>query len=326
MRRKALVTGATGFVGSHLVERLISGGWEVRALVRPTSDTGHLRGLGVELEEGDLSDPESVRRGGAGAEVVYHLAAATFARSAQAFERANAQGTRRLVEGIAAAEPRPRRLVYLSSYAACGPSLPGRPRSLEDPPAPLTAYGRTKLAGEAEVRELEGRGVEVVVVRAPTVYGPRDRALLSYFRLVRWGLAPSPEGGAERLHVIYAPDLARALERAADAPAGTFAVAEPRVHSWGELVDAIAGPLRRRPVRVGLPAPLVRAAAGASQLAGSLVGRAVPFNREKAEEMLAPAWVCELAGSEALLPAADATPLAVGMADTVSWYKRQGWL
>lgn len=326
MRRYALVTGATGFVGSHLVERLASEGWGVRALVRPTSDTGHLRRLGVELETGDLADGEAIRRASGGVEVVYHLAAETFARSAEAFERTNAAGTRRVAEGVAAAEPRPRRLVYLSSYAACGPSLPDRPRSVEDPPAPLTAYGRTKLAGEAVARELEGRGVEVVVVRAPTVYGPRDRALLSYFRMVRWGLAPSPRGGAERLHVIFAPDLARALERAADGPTGTFAVAEPRVHAWGELVDAIADSLRRRPLRVGLPAPLVRAAAGVSQAAGGLLGRAAPFNREKAEEMLAAGWVCELAGSEALLPPADATPLADGIADTVSWYKRQGWL
>lgn len=326
MRRSALVTGATGFVGSHLVERLTSRGWQVRALVRPTSDTRLLRRLGVELQEGDLSDPEAIRRASVGVEVVYHLAAATFARTAGEFERANATGTRTLVEGLAGAEPGPRRLVYLSSYAACGPSVPGQPRALADPPAPLTAYGRTKLAGEAEVREVEGQGVEVVVVRAPTVYGPRDRALLSYFRLVRWGLAPNPSGGAERLHVIYAPDLARALERAADGPIGTFAVADPREHSWGGLVDVIAAALGRRPLRIGLPAPLVRAAARATQLVGELLGRAVPFNREKAEEMLAPAWVCELTGSESLLPAADATPLPDGIAETVRWYTREGWL
>lgn len=326
MRRHALVTGATGFVGSHLVERLSSQGWEVRALVRPTSDTRLLQRLGVELEQGDLADAEAIRRASEGVEVVYHLAAATFARSAEAFAQANEEGSRTLVEGISRAEPRPRRLVYLSSYAACGPSRPGQPRRMQDPPAPLTAYGRTKLAGERAVREMEQRGVEVVILRAPAVYGPGDRALLSYFRLVRWGLAPSPEGGAERLHVIFAPDLARALERAADGPPGTLAVAEPREHSWAELVDAIASAQGRRPLRLELPAPLVRAAARATQLAGGLIGRAVPFNREKAEEMLAPAWVCELAGSEGLLPAEDATPLSDGIAETVRWYKRQGWL
>src|SRR5690606_22396961 len=98
----------------------------------------------------------------------------------------------------------------------------------------LTAYGRTKLAGEGVVRGLEGGGVEVVVIRAPAVYGPGDPALLPYFRLIRRGLAPLPGKGEGRLHLIFAPDLADALAAAATAPAGTYPVAGPGVHRWSE--------------------------------------------------------------------------------------------
>lgn len=326
MRRRTLITGATGFVGSHLVQRLTSQGWQVGALVRATSDTRLLRRHHVELHPGDLSDEEAIRRAVDGVDVVFHLAATTFARSEQDFVRANVEGTRRLVEAITSAASPPRRLVYLSSYAACGPADDGRARAVDDPPAPLTAYGRSKLAGEALVRPLEARGVEVVILRAPAVYGPRDRALLSYFRLVRWGLAPSPAGAGERLHLIYVCDLAAALARAADGPTGTFAVAEPVEYAWDDVVDAMASALQRRPLRLPLPAPLVRAAARTTETLGGLVGRTVPFNREKAEEMLARAWVCDLAGSQALLPPEEATPLPNGIAATVRWYKREGWL
>lgn len=326
MRPRALITGATGFVGGHLAERLSSDGWDVRALVRPSSATDRLRELGAELHQGSLSDGAGLRRAASGVDVVYHLAATTFGRSEAEFARTNVEGTRTVVQAVQAADPCPRRLVYLSSYAACGPAEEGRSRTAEETPAPLTAYGRSKLAGEEEVRHLARRGVETLIVRAPAVYGPGDRAMLSYFRLVKWGLAPSPSGGSERLHLIFAPDLAAALVRAAGAPQGVFAVADPIERSWTEMVDAIARALGRTPLRLPLPAPVVRAAAWLSQTGGRMAGRAVPFNREKAEEMLASAWVCDLAGSEALLPPEEATPLDEGVARTVRWYKRQGWL
>jgi dihydroflavonol-4-reductase len=326
MSRIATLTGATGFVGTHLAERLVADGWRVRALVRRSSDTGALERLGAERFVGDLDDRAALRRAMGGADTVFHLAAATFARSEEEFVRSNVGGAENVATAAVAAGPRPRRLVYLSSYAACGPALNGRSRTSEEPPEPLTAYGRTKLAGERAFDVLAEQGIEVAILRAPAVYGPGDRALLSYFRLVRWGIAPVPAGAERRLHLVFAPDLAAAIARAADAPAGTYAVAEPVEHRWSDVVEAIARSMGRRPLRIPLPVPLVRVAAATTELAGRLAGRAAPFNREKAREMLAEAWICDLAGSEALLPAAQATPLDEGMESTIQWYRAQGWL
>jgi dihydroflavonol-4-reductase len=326
MQPITLITGATGFVGGHLAERLAAEGWHVRALVRPTADTALLRSLGAELVPGDLASEDALRRGADGAEVVFHLAAATAARDEAAYERANGAGTRNVVRSLLGAGSVPRRLVYLSSYAACGPLVNGRPRRLADPPRPLTAYGRTKLAGEQALEEARGAGVETVAVRAPAVYGPRGRELLPYFRLVARGLAPAPGGAPRRLHLVYAPDLALAVARAAHSPTGTFAVAEPAVHLWPDVVSEMARALGRRPLRLPLPPALVRAAAALAQGAGALLRRPVSFNREKAEEMLAEGWVCDLEGSEALLPPREATPLAEGMERTARWYRTEGWI
>lgn len=326
MRPRALITGATGFVGGHLVERLAADGWELHALVRPTSDRRRLEAHDVRFWTGDLGDAELLRQACGSVDVVFHLAAVTAARDEAGYQRANVEGTSVLAGAIAAADPRPRRVVYLSSYAACGPAAPGGVFRHEDPPAPLTAYGRTKLAAETVVEGLEGLGVEVVVIRAPAVYGPGDPALLPYFRLIRGGLAPLPGRGDSRLHLIFAPDLAAALEGAATAPPGTYPVAEPVVHRWAEVVDTIAEVMERRPFRLPLPASLVHAAASVTQAAGALAGRAVPFNREKAAEMLAAAWVCDLTGSEVVLPPEQTTPLREGISRTVRWYTRRGWL
>lgn len=321
MSRTALITGATGFVGGHLVRRLAAAGWRVRALVRATSDTRLLDEVGAERVVGDLDAVDAIREGASGADTVFHLAALTIARGEEPFVRANAQGTRNVVRGVLSAAQRPRRLVYLSSYAACGPARHGRPRGTDETPEPLTAYGRTKLQGEAAVREAERDGVQAVILRAPPVYGPGDQALLPYFRLVKRRLAPAPAGGL-RTHMVYVEDLAAAVQAAADAPPGTYAVAEPVEHAWQTLVDHIAAAVGTRPVRVPLPPALVR---GAGTVAGWFGGLGV-FNREKAEEMLAPMWLCDLKGLDALLPPGTATPLAEGIARTARWYQEHGWV
>lgn len=326
MSRTALITGATGFVGGHLIRRLAADGWTVRALVRPTSDTRALDAAGAERVPGDLADVEALRAGARGADTVFHLAAATVAPDEAGYHRANTEGTRNAVRGVLTASPRPRRLVYLSSYAACGPALGGRPRRAAETPAPVSTYGRTKLAGEAAMADAAAAGVETAVLRAPPVYGPGDRALLPYFRLVRRHLAPAPAGPELRTHMIHVEDLAAALHRAADAPPGTYAVAEPVEHRWGDVVAAIAAAVGTRPLRVPLPAAAVRAAGAVAERFGALLGGAGVFNREKAEEMLAPAWLCDLDGLEHLLPAGTATPLAEGIGHTARWYRDHGWL
>lgn len=326
MGRLAFVTGATGFVGTHLVRQLLDEGWRVRSLVRPTSRVEPLLESGVELCLGDLRDRDALRQGLEGADTVFHLAAVTAARSEQEYHAANTLGTRSLVSALGSAGRRPRRLVYLSSYAAAGPSRGAGPRPLDLEPEPLTAYGRTKLAGERLAWSAELPEIGVVVIRAPAIYGPGDRALLPYFQFVNRGVAPLPAGNARKLHMLFAPDLAGALVRAADRGVGTLAIADPREYAWLDLIEAMAAALQRRPLRIRLPARLVRSAAAGTELVGRLLGRAVAFNREKAEEMLAPAWTCDLSGSEELLAPEQVTPLLEGMERTVRWYIREGWL
>jgi nucleoside-diphosphate-sugar epimerase len=325
MGRETLVTGATGFIGRHLVDHLAAEGWSIRALVRETSDTRHLESAGVTLIRGDLRNRATLTHAVRGVDTVFHLAAVTAARSQHEYESANSEGTRAVVDAILAADPRPRRLVYLSSYAAVGPAKGvSRPRNAE--PAPLSAYGRTKLAGEYAALHAGRRGVEVVVIRAPVVYGPGDRALLPYFRLIRARLAPAPSGKDRKLHLVFAPDLVTALGRAPAVAPGAYAIADPVGHYWGDIIAAIATGLHRKPLPLPVPAPLVRSAASLVEAIGRLGGRAVPFNREKAEEMLASAWICDLTGSEALLDPAEVTPLQLGIDRTIRWYIRQGWL
>lgn len=325
MPRSAFVTGATGFVGSHLVDLLVDRGWRVVALVRPTSDTGHLERAGATLRVGALS-AETLRGPIAGHDVVFHLAAATRAASEAAYERVNVEGTRAVMDAAASAAAPPGRVVYLGSMAAAGPSLGGEPVAETDAPHPITAYGRTKLA--AERISLARDDVRTVALRPPAVYGPRDRDLLPFFRMARLGVMAVPAGPPRELQLIHVHDLARALLAAAEAPGarGVYHVAEARAYRWGDVVELIGAAVGRRPRSIPIPRTLVRAAAALSEAGSRMVGRPTIFNRDKARELLAAGWLCTTERAQRELGFVARIPLEQGIRRTAEWYRGKGWL
>lgn len=321
------MTGATGFVGSHLVERLVAQGWRVTALTRATSDVRRLDALGVERVVADLADAAGLGRAIGGHDVVLHLAAATRARSQKEYDAANVDGTAALMRAVADAPNRPGRAVYLSSLAAAGPALDGEPVSEQDPPHPVTAYGRSKLQGERVF--LATPGIATVALRAPAVYGPRDRDLFTFFRLASYGLMPVPMGPDRLLQLIHVHDLAEAAIAAAksESGAGVYNVAEPAAYRWSSISRMIADAVgRRRTLRVPLPRTAVKLAAAVVEGAAGLVGRATIFNRDKAKELLAPGWLCTTQKAARELNFETSIPLARGVTETAEWYRQNGWL
>lgn len=321
------MTGGTGFIGSHLVDALVTQGAQVRALVRPTSDTSRLDRRNIEQVVGEFHDPVTLARATQDIDVVFHLAALTRARSEREYTAVNDEGARALMTAIHTAQPRPRRLVYVSSLAAAGPATNGVPVGPDDPPRPITAYGRSKLKGEyaclAAVDDLE-----VVILRPPAVYGPRDRDLFLSFQLAMRGILPVPAGPERHLQFIHVHDLVEAILRAATAPAaaGIYHVAEPQAYSWREVGQWIAQAVGCRVRTVRVPHWGVRAAAMMSEWGAALRGQATIFNREKVQEMLAPGWLCEIEGAKRDLGFTGRIPLPTGLIATAAWYREQGWL
>lgn len=320
-----VLTGATGFVGSHVAEAFAAQGVQVRALVRSTSDTRRLRALGVTVIEGGFGDEPAVAAASEDASAVVHMAALTRARTTAEYDAVNDAGTRTLLRTMASGSNPPRRFVYLSSLAAVGPSGVA-PIAVDADPRPLTAYGRSKLAGEAACSAYS-RAFETVIVRAPAVYGPGDRELLRFFRLAAHGILPVPAGPSRPLQLIHVQDLAAAVVRAATVPGvgGVYHVADPAAYAWSDVVALVAAAVGRRALMVPVPHTALRAAAAVSEWSAGLLGRATIFNRDKAKELLAPGWLCDVAGAIRDLGIAP-RPLAEGLKDTARWYREQGWL
>ena len=326
-----VVTGATGFVGHHVVELLHGRAGRVRAIVRPTSDTRQLRALGVEACAASLSDPASLHAALDGSTVVIHLAAMTHARTEAELQRVNGQGTAALVDAaIAAGESTGKavRFVYLSSLAAVGPSMDGRPVTPATEPRPLTAYGRSKLAGEVPVRTAGSRGLEAVILRAPAVYGPGDRELLWFFKLARLGVMPIPAGGNRPLQMVHVKDLARAIVDAATAPSltGLFHIADPQAYDMAAMYRLVGAAVGREPYLIRVPGAAIGVAAALSEIGARAAGQSTMFSREKVRELLAPGWLCETDGALAAFGFAAGIPLAQGLRGTAEWYRFHGWL
>lgn len=324
---RVLITGGTGFVGSHLLETLAPQPFDLRVLVRKADDVARLSARGVRCIQGDMSDAAALARAVADVDVVFHVAAVTKAHAEAVYERVNGQGTRALVAAIRAAPSRPRRLVYLSSLAAVGPARDGQPVGVDDWPRPLTAYGRSKLAGELACRSLMDE-TEVVILRAPVVYGPRDRDFFLLFQLAMRGIFLMPKGTEGLLQLIHVHDLVDALIRAATLAkvAGIYHIAEARPYSRTDLVSGIAHALGRRVRTVRVPHWLVRLAAGCSEVGAAMIGRTTIFNRDKVQELLAPSWLCETAAARQDLCFEARIPLPEGLTRTAAWYREQGWL
>lgn len=322
---KALVTGGTGFVGSHLIEALAQRGDEVTALVRSPKKAEWMARLGVRTEAGDLAARDALRRAAEGQDVVYHVAGAVAAPDETAFLQANREGTRNVVE--AAERAGGPRLVLVSSMAAGGPAARGRPRTGDEPSHPITMYGRSKLASEEVVR---ASGLPWVILRPPTIYGPRDRDnLIKVFKLIRTGIAPVFGRGDQELSAVYAPDLAEALIAAGTSGAvtgRTYYANHPEIVTSGGLVRAIAATAGRRVRIVPVPEAVGRALLTVTGTATRLAGQATILTADKANEFFQEAWTGDPTALMRDTGWRAAHDLASGLDATYRWYRDARWL
>ena len=326
---KTLVTGATGFVGSHLAAALVKRGEEVYALARRPEQAAFLAALGARTAPGSLEDAASLEAAVRGMDRVYHLAGLTAAGSEQDFLEVNEGGTRRLVAAVQSAAPRLERFVHVSSIAAVGPTDRGRLLTEDSACRPVTAYGRSKLAGESAVRAAPG--LPWTIVRPPVVYGPRDRELLRLFRIVRRGFAPVFGMGRQELSLVYVTDLAEGIAAAGAstaAPGQVYHLAHPEVVRSRDLAREIGRAVRggRSPMIVPVPgalaAPIVRLIGRAAAAAG----RRTVVSEDKLAEFLAPAWGTSSAKAERDLGWRPGYDLRRGVAETAAWYRAEGLL
>jgi nucleoside-diphosphate-sugar epimerase len=319
---KALVTGASGFIGSHLVQGLLKRGYEVRCLVRSTSARKWLEGLQATFSEGDCTDTGSLREAVEGMDFVFHVAGLTKARRDEDFYSVNAEGARNLAEAVSRANPSLKKFIFLSSQSAAGPSIKGKAVREEDAPNPVSHYGKSKLQAEKAVLEYANK-FPVVIIRPSAVYGPRDRDFFVFFKLLRGGICPW--WGESRYSLIYVDDLITGIIKAAEsreASGKVFFLADEKPYTNKEIISLISGVYGKRPIKMPVPRAVMSLVAGA----GHLLGFPSIINRDKMRELSYREWVCDTRRAREELGFISKIKLKEGIKWTADWYRIHQWL
>ena len=324
-----LVTGATGFIGSHLVERLLSEGASVRCLLRPVSSRGvtarHLPPQGANGILGDLITGAGLDTALDGVDLVFHLAGVTKALHSSDYYLGNVQATENLLHAMSRS---PARLIHVSSLAAMGPSPDGTPLREDAAPHPLTHYGKSKLEGEQAVRSssISGRST---VIRPPVVYGPRDVDVYHVFKAAASGALLRIGRPESYFSFIYVADLVDGIILAAErrqAAGKAYFLANPGPVSWTEFGSTAALTMVKKLRTLTLPVWTAYVVGCFADLLSRMTGRPGLLSRDKILDARQRYWICDTTRAAAELDFHTQTSLREGVAATLEWYREAQWL
>jgi len=323
---KVLLTGASGFVGSHVLDQLRVQGVPVVLLLRPSSSRRFIQNQlpEVEVRSGSIADAPGLRGALEGVTHVIHCAGCTKAARNREFYEVNQVGTRNMVEA-ANERAEVRRFIHVSSLAAGGPAAADHPAREGEEPHPVSEYGRSKLAGEVEVQKR--CRAEYVILRPPAVYGPRDNEFLRIFKAVKRHVAPKP--GRQPLSLVFALDLATAIVGCLDHPAAArkiYYVAAREVVTAREMAEEIAAQMKVWALPLPLPTPMFWPLCLAQQLGSYVTGRPNVLSLQKYAELRACGWVCDPNRLLQEVGYECPTRLKAGIGVTLAWYRQNDWL
>jgi len=325
---KALVTGGTGFIGSHLVEALLQRGIQVRCLLRKASDWKWLKGLPIEMTFGDCRDQASLSEAVKGIDQVFHLAGITKAVEERTYFEINAFGTENLVRACLENNPDLEKFIYLSSQAAAGPCWDGGKKKESDLCEPVSPYGRSKRKGEEFALE-RAHELPLLILRPCAVYGPRDRDVYPFFKILSNRINPIFSSPEQHISLCYVEDIIQAILLASNSKKSNgeiFFLSDGQDYRMDEIGDIFARAMEIHPFRVRVPGWFIFGVASFSELFSKLSGKPSLMNRGKVEEMVQKNWLCDITQAKNLLGFEPRVPLLEGIKLTYEWYRKENWL
>lgn len=326
---KIFLTGASGFLGSHIAEELVRQGHQVKALIRKTSRIDSLKSLPIEWIEGSLPPIQNLRGALESCDAVIHVAGLIKALTDKEFFEVNAFGTERLVDEVLKTKNQPKTFIYISSIAVhnaskdnshfCVPSSECRP---------LSTYGKSKLAGERALEKLKGK-VRFHILRPPILYGPRDRELLLLFKGIRTGIVPIFGLGNRSLSFCYGPDVAQAVANLVQSNLPSdeiFCLDDGESYTWKKTVQILSDVAQKKTIALPIPPTLFLLATYTFETVAKISKKPSILTLGKFQEMSQPHWVCGYQRLSEKIGWKPKVNLREGAKQTLFYYQNAGWL
>lgn len=324
----AVVTGANGFVGSHLVDLLLSKDLIVRCITRKTSDLRWLKDKPVEIFDGGLLDKENLRRAFKDASFIYHVAGVVKAKTPEGYFKGNVETTRTMLEVVSESPATIEKFLIVGSQTTTGPSYDSKPVNEETECKPLTTYGRSKREQE-EVALSYSNKLPVTICRAPAVFGERDTEIFIYFQTFNKGLTTLIGFDKKVLNLIHVADLVEGLYLAAnsDKSAGEiYFISSEKYYTWDEIGEVTAKALGKKALRIRVPHFLVYTIAAIAQFFAMFSKKPATLNIEKAKDLTQHAWICDTTKAVNQLGYRQKVSIEEGIKRTCDWYKEMKWI
>jgi UDP-glucose 4-epimerase len=332
MQKNLLITGASGFIGSYLVEASLRKGYNTVAAVRQTSNKQYIKDPSVHFLELDFTTDltldhairEFVNAYGK-IDYVIHNAGLTRANKNEEYDQVNCDNTARFVHALQRNNQVPDKFVLISSLAAYGPAKNAAPVKATDLKKPLTAYGRSKFKAEEFLYSL--RGFPFVIINPTAVYGPKDKDVFFLINSIQKGFEVYIGNNAQLLSFVHAADLTEAIFIAMESNAvgKNFLVSDQQVYTSKAFNQQIKTILQKKTLSLVMPVAVVRTVAVFAEMVGAVTGKVPILNRERLKEFEAPNWAVDCSEIRELgyQPKFN---LEDGLKNAIKWYKEQGWL
>jgi dihydroflavonol-4-reductase len=327
-KQTAVVTGANGFVGSHLVDLLLENNYSVRCITRKSSNLKWLKDKDVQIFDSGLLDKDGLRKAFLGADYIYHVAGVVKSKKPEGYFQGNVDTTRVLLETAVEFKDSIKKFLIVSSQTAAGPSYNGKVITEDDPCNPITTYGRSKLA-EEELAKSFMNLLPITICRAPAVFGDRDTEIFIFFQTFSKGLMTTIGFDKKLISLIYVKDLVKGFMLAAesDKSAGqTYFISSEKYYTWDEVGSVTSRVLDKRPFKVKVPHTIVYVIAAIAQFISMFSTKPATLNLEKARDLTRAAWICDTGKAIRELNYHQSFSLEEGIKRTIEWYKSQNWL
>ncbi|MBN1638496.1 MAG: NAD(P)-dependent oxidoreductase [Ignavibacteriales bacterium] len=324
----SVVTGATGFVGSHIVDRLIGKGHIVKCIVRKTSNLRWLKDKPVEIIDYGLNNKEDLVNVLQDADYLFHSAGVVKAKDEKGYFEGNVTTTKNLLELCSEVCPKIKRITVISSQTACGPSTNNIPCDENTIPHPITTYGRSKLQQE-KVAQYFMNKLPITIIRPPAIFGERDTEIYLVFKTYKAGLFSLIGFNKKLLSIVHIADLIDGIDLATFSERGAgqiYFISSEKFYTWKEIKSAMKQGFNRNAITIRLPHLIVFSVAAIAELFSKFSSKPATFNLEKARDWVQKHWTCSVNKAVSELGYKQKVSLEEGMERTIEWYKNMNWL